>query len=298
MTGWLDYWHAVKGRITWDRSVLRGLWLVPFLQVVNRRERPRIKARIAYYPQPAGPWYTMPLALAGTGVRPTKDLSQADVIMIFEDRTESAVILPETVKPLINAGATDISKVYVGQVFQKVFGYPLDYDPRTHQGVMVRKSDVNGLHDGEIVQGPLSDPDPESVYQHLVDSTVRDGVTEDLRCVCVGGEVVQVFRKEKADATRFQAIYLRTTLQEPKTTFNEAELQDIARFCQIMGLDFGSIDILRDYSEGGRLYIVDVNKTCMPVLNMPVMELAQSLRRIGEVTEGFILESIQAKAEG
>lgn len=257
-----------------------------------------MKARIAYSPQPAGPWYTLPLVLAGTGIRRTSNVSEADIIMVFDDRTESEVVLPEADKPLLNARATDISKAHVGQVFREVFGYPLDYDPRIHEGVMVRKSDVNGLHDGEIVQGPISDPDPESVYQHLVDSTVRDGVIEDLRCVCVGGDVVQVFRKEKADASRFQAIYLETTLQEPAATFNENELRDIARFCQAMGLDFGSIDILRDYSEGGRLYIVDVNKTCMPVLSMPAKDLAQSLKRIGDATESFILKTIQAKAEG
>ena len=32
-----------------------------------------------------------------------------------------------------------------------------------------------------------------------------------------------------------------------------------------MNLDFGAIDVMRDKNDE-RIYIVDVNKTCMPVL--------------------------------
>ncbi|WP_189496001.1 hypothetical protein [Algimonas arctica] len=291
MKRWLDYWRTVGGRITWDRSVLRGLWIVPYLQFRHRMSRPAKRGTIAYYPQPAGPWYTLPLALAGTGIRLTRDLKTADAVMIFDDRTVSDVTLPHTQAKLLNVLATDISKAHVGRVFEAVFGYPLTLDPLTHLGPMVQKSDGNGLHDGQIVQGPLSAPLVDCVYQHPVESTVRKGVTEDLRCACVGGVVVQVFRKEKACESRFQAVYLETTLRDPDTTFSREERQLITQFCAAMGLDFGSMDVLRDYSEGGRLYIVDVNKTCMPVLSMPVGELEIGLRRIGKAAEALILSA-------
>jgi hypothetical protein len=291
MRGWLDYWRTVGGRITWDRSVLRGLWIVPYLQLVRRFGRPPKRGTIAYYPQPAGPWYTLPLALAGTGIRFTRNVKTADAVMIFDDRTVSDVTLPETPATLLNARAADISKAHVGRVFADIFGYPLTLDPLTHHGPMVQKSNGNGRHDGQIVRGPLSAPLADCVYQHPVDSTVRKGVTEDLRCACVGGVVVQVFRKEKAHESRFQAVYLETTLRDPDTTFSREERQLIAQFCAAMGLDFGSMDVLRDYSDGGRLYIVDVNKTCMPVLSMPVGELEIGLRRIGEAAEAFILSA-------
>lgn len=291
MRGWLDYWRAVGGRISWDRGLLRGIWMVLWLQLNARWGRPKARGYIAYYPQPAGPWYTLPLALAGTSIRRTSDMSRADAVMIFDDRTESDITLPRTKAHLINARVTDISKAHVSEVFERVFGYALSVDPTSHHGPMVRKSDVNGVHDGEIVQGPVAAPHPECVYQHLVDSTVRDGVTEDLRCVCVGGDVAVIFRKEKADHSRFSTSYLETTLRDPDDIFSDEERQNVTRFCEAMGLDFGSIDVLRDYSQGGRPFIVDVNKTCMPVLSMPPSELAKALRRIGAAAEAFILRS-------
>jgi hypothetical protein len=289
MRGWLDYWRTVRSRVTWDRSIARGLWIVPYLQLRQRIGRPRKRGVIAFYPQPAGPWYTLPLALAGTGIRLTHNIQTADAVMIFDDRTVSDVDVPETCVKMLNARAIDISKAHVGRVFEQVFGYPITLDPLTHHGPMVQKSDMNGVHDGQIVDGPLAAPLPDCIYQHPVESFVRVGVTEDLRCACVGGDVVQVFRKEKETTARFKASYLETVLRDPVETFSEDELALIAEFCAVIGLDFGSMDVLRDYAEGGRLYIVDVNKTCMPVLSMPAKELEIGLRRIGAAAEAFIL---------
>jgi hypothetical protein len=288
---WFDYWRTVRGRITWDRSVLRGVWIVPYVQIRRRIKRPQKRGTLAFYPQPAGPWYTLPLALAGTSIRITRNLQSADAVMIFDDRTVSDIILPGTPAKLLNARIADISKIHVGQVFEQVFGYPLTLDPLTHDGPMVQKSDVNGVHDGKIVQGPLASPMIDSVYQHSVESWIRDGVSEDLRCVCVGGRIVQVFRKEKAREQRFQAVYLETTLRDPDETFTAEEQAQIANFCVALGLDFGSLDVLRDYSQEGRLYIVDVNKTCMPVLSMPVEALETGLARIGAAVEALILRA-------
>jgi len=289
MNAWLDYWRAVSGRITWDRSLLRGLWIVPYLQWRRRIRRPSKRGTIAYFPQPAVPWYTLPLALAGTGIRVTTNLRTADAVFIFDDRTRTDVVMPDTSAALLNGRATDMSKTHVGRVFEMVFGYPLMLDPLTHVGPMVQKSDINGVHDGRIVQGPLAAPMDDCAYQHVVNSTIRDGVTEDLRCVCVGGEIAQVFRKEKARKARFQAVYLETTLRDPAEIFTAEELAMIAKFCDAIGLDFGSIDVLRDYDQDGRIYIVDVNKTCMPVLSMPAAELETGLQRIGVAAQALIL---------
>lgn len=289
MRGWLNYWRAVRGRVTWDRSVLRGLWIVPYLHMRLRTGRPTQCATLAFYPHPAAPWYTLPLALAGTRIRMKPNLHAADAIMVFEDRTQSDVTVPKTQAVVLNARITDISKAHIGRVFEQVFGYPLSLNPQTHHGPMVQKSDINGVHDGRIVVGPLGHPVPGYVYQHPVESWIREGVSEDLRCACVGGAVVQVFRKEKTKAARFQAHYLQTELRDPDETFTDKEQALIGQFCAVLGLDFGSMDILRDYADGGRLYIVDVNKTCMPVLSMPVRSLEVGLRRIGDAAEAFIL---------
>lgn len=292
MGRWLDYFRAVGSRITWDRSLLRGLWIVPWLHFAARLNRATKRAQIAYYPQPAGPWYTLPLALAGSSIRRTSDMSKADVVMVFDDRTHSETVAIETSALLLNARATDISKENVGRIFEAVFGYALTVDPETYTGPIVEKSDENGVHDGRIVHAPLSSPRPGVTYQRLVDSLVRPGVTEDLRCVCVKGKIAALFRKEKDISKRFSASYLQTNCHEPEDYFSAEEQARIARFCEEIGLDFGSIDVLRDHAGEGRIYIVDVNKTCMPVLSMPARPLRLALDQIGRSLEAHLVTEI------
>lgn len=293
MRHWIDYWQAVRDRITWDRSLLRGIWAVPWLQLRGKLSRPSRTGTIAYYPQPAGPWYTMSLALAGTGIRRIGNPSQADAVLIFDDRTLSDHTIPKGLEnshvKLLNVRANNVSKGHVARIFQQVFGYALSLDPLNHSGPMVQKSEDNGLHDGTIVQGPLQQKRAGYAYQRLVDSTVRPGVTEDLRCTCVGGEIVQVFRKEKATLKRFSTDYLETVLCAADDVLSSQERRQISAFCEAIGLDFGSIDVLRDHRGDGRIYIVDVNKTCMPVLSMPVAELGPALDKIGAAVEALIL---------
>lgn len=301
MNNWIDYWRAVRGRITWDHTLLRGAWVVPWLQLSARIGRSAQSGTIAYHPQPAGPWYTMPLALAGSRLRRTRDLSRADVIMMFDDRSRSDNTLPEGLeidsKRLLNYRATDITKTHVGQIFKASFGYAMSVDPLTHTGSMVEKSDDNGVHDGRIIEGPLPAARSGCVYQRLVDSTVRPSVTEELRCICVGGQIVQLFRKEKAQADRFTTRYLKTTLHEGEEWLSPQERQQIAVFCDAMGLDFGSIDVLRDHAGDRRIYIVDVNKTCMPVLSMPVTKLRPALNKIGRAVEALVFgPDVQSQA--
>ena len=287
MSGWLGYWRDVRARVVLDRGFARALWIVPWVWARARLRRPERTATVAFTPHPAGPWYTLPLSLAGTGIRTGPD---PDVTVLFDDRTESGgVDMPGA----INGTIHDISKARVGAVFADTFGYALTLDPRTHSGPMVEKSDVNGVHDGRVVMGPR-DPIPGMAYQRLVDTTVRPGVTEELRLTCVGGRAVVAVRKEKDAQARFAANYLKTDLVPVADHLSEAEQADLARFLSAMGLDFGSVDALRDVD--GRLYVVDVNKTCMPVLALPWRALDAAMAEIGAAAEALILSRMRAKA--
>ena len=286
---WLDYAAAIRGRVVLDRGFARALWVVPWMAWRARRRRPgTVTARIAYHPQPAGPWYTLPLALMGTGVRTVRRVADADVVMAFDDRTRGSDPEPPSEGPRLNGRITDISKTHVADVFARCFGYPLAVDPTAHAGPMVEKSDINGVHDGRIVHGPLDAPRPGMVYQRLIDTTCRPGVTEELRCTCVGGRVSVAVRKEKADAARFAARYLSTQPVDAATVLSETERARIAGFLDAMGLDVGSIDVLRDRDDG-RVYVVDVNKTCMPVLSLNWRALDGVLAQIGRDAEALIL---------
>jgi len=167
----------------------------------------------------------------------------------------------------INDRIDDISKNHVAKTFKDIFGYDVEIDPLTYRGKAVQKSDINATHDGQVVDCPLT---PEaiklgSVYQKLIDSTFEGPRSEDLRMAYVGGEIPVVFRKYKLLEIRFGTDYDHVDVWSADKAFSKDEQAKLIVFCDAMGLDFGAIDVMRDKHDG-RIYVVDVNKTCMPVL--------------------------------
>jgi hypothetical protein len=291
---WLEYWRTVKARVVWDRGLSRGAWIVPWLAWRARARRKSPVARLAFYPQPAGIWYTLRLALIGSGVRVVRRVEDADIIMRFDDRTDVSDAPWPITKPTLNRDITDISKARVATVFKDIFGYDLSVDPTTFSGRMAVKSDVNGVHDGRAVRGPINDPDPSLTYQKLIDTECRPGVMEELRCTCVGGRVSAVVRKEKTVKDRFSATYLTTHPVDPSCALSPDEHETLCAFLGAMGLDFGSIDVLRERHDG-RIYVVDVNKTCMPVLAMNWRDLDRVLAQIGDAAETMIMTRVESE---
>ncbi|MEP1230680.1 MAG: hypothetical protein ABJG88_08395, partial [Litorimonas sp.] len=174
-----------------------------------------------------------------------------------------------------------------------VFDYDIAIDPLTFTGRAVEKSDENGTHDGRIITCPIPKTDVKDgyCYQRFIDSSFSGDTSEDLRIACVFGKVGAVFHKHKAFDKIFSTSYLNTTVHLAQDRFSENELTLIETFCQAMGLDFGSIDVMRDKVDG-KIYIVDVNKTCMPVLSLPTKEQLRSLKMIAKVFEKGLLETV------
>lgn len=246
----------------------------------------RPKATLAFYPQPSGPWYNAWLAARMGGIKITKDTKAADAVFVFDDSTASdtgAKLDPALKGKAINHRINDISKTHVANVFQDVFGYGVEIDPLTYHGKAVQKSDINATHDGEVVMCPLP---PEavktgSVYQKLIDSRFDGSRPEDLRMVYVGGETPVVFRKFKLPEKRFSTDYDHVDVWSADQAYSKEEQTQLIKFCEAMGLDFGAVDVMRD-KQDGRIYVVDVNKTCMPVLCLRQKEQRHAFRLISD----------------
>ncbi|MFC1499847.1 hypothetical protein ACFL6T_02365 [Candidatus Zixiibacteriota bacterium] len=161
---------------------------------------------------------------------------------------------------VLNVRCRDISKSHLGEVFGRVFGYPLSIDPTTHEGNCVKKSDRNSNKSGEIVLCPIEEPEDGSVYQRLVRNDHEDGLVEEFRVPVFDGRIPMVFVKHKASEDRFRTNWLDVTVKESVDVFTDEEIGKIGEFCREYALDYGEIDILRD-SEDGRIYIVDANNT-------------------------------------
>ena len=201
----------------------------------------------------------------------------------FHDTTRSTVDAPAARRTL-NGACRDISKQRVEQAMLATFGYGLAVNPNTHIGPMVEKSDRNAAHDGLVIVGPVSSPDPTKIYQHVLDNEVEPGIVEDLRTAVVAGTAVVVFRKRRRIHERFADTNQSATVVAPATVFSDDERRRIIAFADDMGLDMGMLDIVRDRLDG-RIHVVDVNNT--PFAPPKVARTLAGIRAMHQVAAAF-----------
>lgn len=275
-------------KVFWQdaKSVLKiyAYFLVrQFKQILSKTDPEK---RIAFYPETPGPWYNIWQVSRLAGLKTTSNLTQADCIFMFEDSTFSKMDDPEIRSPSvlkINDRIKDISKKRVADIFELVFDYNLRIDPTKYNGQAIRKSNANGTHDGVVIDCPIDENLvlAGQAYQRLVDSTFDGETSEDLRIAYTMGEIALVYHKHKPLSDRFGTYYLSVDILKAPDVFSELEIKLIIEFCQKMGLDFGAVDVMRDKHDG-RIYIVDVNKTCMPVLCLSLKDQIKAQKKIAD----------------
>ena len=180
---------------------------------------------------------------------------------------------------VLNLACRDISKSHLGEVFDRVFGYPLCVDPTTFDGECVKKDDRNASKSGEIIRGPIGEREEGFAYHKLVRSDRDDGLLEEIRVPVIDAEIPMVFIKHKAAGDRFRTSWLDVTEVAPEEVFSEEEISLIGEFCRAFDLDYGEIDVLRDIDDG-RIYIVDANNTPWgPPRDLPERHRRDVIRR-------------------
>ncbi|MEZ5959886.1 MAG: hypothetical protein R3C30_05595 [Hyphomonadaceae bacterium] len=237
---WFTYYLFVR---------LHGFWA--------RLTTPR-GPRIWFAPHRPRPWYIIWAAMVWGGFEFASSPERADAAFYFEDQTVAGRRRRATRKLSISS-VGDVSKSAVARVMEEAFGYPLAIDPATFVGEAVEKGEGNGLHDGRTVSCPMQ-PVAGKAYQRVIKTESADGWAHDLRTACVGGRPVVVFVKKKPAAARFSIQNTSVVVKMPEEVFSPAELAQLSTFCAAMKLDWGGLDVLREY-DSGRLYVVDVNKT-------------------------------------
>lgn len=241
---------------------------------------------MAFYPDNPRPWYFIWSVMHISGARLIDDPGEADIVMHFDDSTETHNGVPQvrTGAHILNFGCNDISKSRVSAAFERASGETLRVDPVTYAGRMVEKSELNAAHDGRVLEGPLDAPVPGKTYQRLIDNEIPGGLVEDLRCCLVGGKPVVVFRKRRPLARRFLNENVQVLLDTPENCYSAEEIRVIEAFAADIGLDWGGVDVLRDKATG-KIFIVDANKTDM---GPPVaMKLGAKLRATRRMARAF-----------
>lgn len=192
-----------------------------------------------------------------------KTVKNPKLVFYFEDSTfGNTQAIREHYDPgdIINLQCTDISKTYVDKLHLDVLGYNTFVDPLTYRGEVVRKSDINALHDGRIIHCPIDYRDDDAVYMVVIDNAVDQEMVMDYRVPVIGESIPHVYKKFKKKEVRFTNQVSYSELHETQAHFSEAEINQMIRFAQSMGASFCELDVLRNKNDE-RIYIIDVNKT-------------------------------------
>lgn len=163
-------------------------------------------------------------------------------------------------KTVLNLHCNNILKTYVDEFFYEVFGYRTRIDPQLHSGPAVCKSEWNATHSGSIVICPLAQAQKDCIYQIVINNADENGFFEDIRVPVVANTIPFVYIKLKDAENRFETKASKVFLKSASECLSDDEQTKILRFAEIIGLNFGEVDVLRNRDDG-QIYIVDVNNT-------------------------------------
>lgn len=268
-------------RVVW-RYTSHSVRLLLHGHTVRRTHKARTLGVLPRLPLPLytiwGVAQTLGLTLVAREQKQT--LLWLDLTEIKEDR------LPTGDQKYINGRCVDINKTTIARAFEEVCGRALSVDPRTNSGLMVEKSEINGVHNGRIVQGPLASPKKNQTYQRLINNLSEDGrFVEDLRAVIVGTRLPVVYRKHRIPTRRFESSSVHAQVQSADEVFSTTEQEQLTAFAKRIGMEFGELDVLRD-REDAQIYIVDANKTSIsPPISMSYQKRLDALKRTAKAFE-------------
>ncbi len=185
--------------------------------------------------------------------------SDKDAIQIwFDDQTKTDIASNKNQSKILNSQCSDISKKNVEKIQKEIFGYGMEVDPKTHQGKCVIKSDENAVHDGRIVQCPVSNFEQSKVYQIIINNEENQSYF-DYRVAVMADEIIIIYKKYKTLEKRFTNDTYHATICDEKMIPNQIQ-KKIIDFCNKIQCDFCELDVLFD-NDSQKWFVIDVNKT-------------------------------------
>ena len=184
---------------------------------------------------------------------------------------------------VLNLYSRDISKKFVDKAFTRAFGYSSFVDPLKHTGKMVQKSDINAVHDGKIIEGPLDEAQEGVVYQKALNNQLDEKAVLDLRLPIIEGVVGFTYLKYREISARFESYSDRTEVKPSTEVFSEEEIHLLNKFCKEIHLDFGELDIIRNQDDG-KVYVLDVNNTPQgPPQHMQAADKKECMQKLSKL---------------
>jgi len=165
--------------------------------------------------------------------------------------------------PVINRHCSNVRKDYVDAVSREIFGYSSLIDPLVHIGAAVEKSNEQAAHNGRIIECPITRVKDNHIYQKLINNQVQEDTYRDIRIPVFGKSIPLVFFKNKDVSIRFTGRSSVSHIIYPSEFnyfFPPGLLDKVLWFCEVIGMDYGEVDLLYDKQEN-RYYVIDANKT-------------------------------------
>ena len=157
----------------------------------------------------------------------------------------------------INHRRTAIDKARVNEVFEQVFHYPIGVTPHNHHGLVIEKIPGHQKH-GKVVECPRM-PKSGYVYQKLITNHPKESWLEEWRIDLFGNSCLITRKQLDKDSNGFPGPERRVgmfTFDVPiEDAFTDPEILRLALFARKIGMEYGSLDALRDLDN--RLYIID-----------------------------------------
>jgi len=165
---------------------------------------------------------------------------------------------------LLNVNCSNVTKKRVDEIFTEAFGY----SSLVTSGECIAKRNQNSRHEGIITTAPWDNgqldkyDDDYRVSQKIINNV--SGVwAVDYRVYRFKDHLFVAEFKKYAFYQRFRSTAKRTTFYHIDEVFSQAEVNNILYFCDLAGLDFGELDVLRD---DDKIYIIDMGRISAGIL--------------------------------
>jgi hypothetical protein len=249
-----DPWRRVVGA----RRVRRWLRAVRFAQRHNAA-LPADAPGVSFFPMRVEETAALAHVLRRIGARIVAFGDPAALTVAWHTGTWiSAADAARLPADALNAGCLDISKTTVDRLWADAAGYSIAVDALTYRGRMVVKPDANGVRGGQIVDGPIGISSAGMVYERLVDCRSGDRI-HTTRPIVLRGRILAVYEKWRAHPDWF-AGREQVKVSTPGDCYSDEEIATLLRFCDLIALEYGELDVVRD-RESGLIYVVDANRT-------------------------------------
>lgn len=139
-----------------------------------------------------------------------------------------------------------------------MFGYSSLINPLEFKGKCVKKDDLNGIHNGIIIDCPITEVEDGFIYQKLMETTNKDNFTEEVRVAIINNKIPYVLFKQKNLDNFFGNGFDKANLISPEEFFNSEEISLIKKFCTTSNFDFGELDVMRNQTDGRIILLTQI----------------------------------------